>query len=74
MSSAGERAVNGKRELTEGLAAQILEHIRGGGLATGTHLTAQNLAERFSVSRFPVSQAGGWIIFGRWAPTVIEEL
>ena len=30
MSSAGERTVNGKRELTEGLAAQILDHIRGG--------------------------------------------
>src|SRR3712207_6551090 len=57
ISSAGERAVNGIRELTEGLAAQILEHIRGDGLATGTHLTTQGLAERFSVSRFPVGQA-----------------
>ncbi|WP_204985754.1 GntR family transcriptional regulator [Microvirga pakistanensis] len=57
MSSAGERPVNGKRELTEGLAAQILEHIRGGGLPAGTHLTAQELAERFNVSRFPIGQA-----------------
>lgn len=57
MSSVGERAVNGKRELTEGLAAQILEHIRGGGLSEGTHLTAQELSERFSVSRFPIGQA-----------------
>jgi DNA-binding GntR family transcriptional regulator len=57
MSSAGESAVNGKGELTEGLAARILEHIRGGGVATGTHLTAQGLAKRFSVSRFPVGQA-----------------
>lgn len=57
MSSAGERTVNGKRELTEGLAAQILDHIRGGGLAVGTHLTAQELSDRFSVSRFPVGQA-----------------
>jgi DNA-binding GntR family transcriptional regulator len=57
MSSTGERAVNGKRELTDGLAAQILDHIQGGGLAIGTHLRAQELAERFSVSRFPVSQA-----------------
>lgn len=56
MSSAGERTVNGKRELTEGLAAQILDHIRG-GVPVGTHLTAQELAERFSVSRFPVGQA-----------------
>ncbi|WP_414475361.1 GntR family transcriptional regulator [Microvirga sp. M2] len=57
MTSVGERAVNGKRELTEGLAAQILEHIRGGGLSEGTHLTAQELSERFSVSRFPIGQA-----------------
>ncbi|MBQ0819909.1 GntR family transcriptional regulator [Microvirga sp. HBU67558] len=57
MSAADERAVNGKRELTEGLAAQILDHIRDGGLAVGTHLTAQGLAERFNVSRFPVGQA-----------------
>ena len=57
MSSAGDRAGNGKRELTEGLAAQILGHIRDGGLSVGTHLTAQDLAGRFSVSRFPVGQA-----------------
>jgi DNA-binding GntR family transcriptional regulator len=57
MSSVGERMVSGKRELTEGLAAQILDHIRGGGLAVGTHLTAQELAGRFSVSRFPVGLA-----------------
>ncbi|MXQ14341.1 GntR family transcriptional regulator [Microvirga makkahensis] len=57
MSSAGERPVNGKRELTEGLAAQILDHIRGDRLAVGTHVTAQELAERFNVSRFPVGQA-----------------
>ena len=57
MSSAGERTVGGKRELTEDLAAQILDHIRGGGLAVGTHITAQKLALRFSVSRFPVGQA-----------------
>ncbi|KLK93961.1 GntR family transcriptional regulator [Microvirga vignae] len=43
--------------MTEGLAAQILEHIRGSGLAIGTHITAQELAERFSVSRFPIGQA-----------------
>ncbi|WP_201832583.1 GntR family transcriptional regulator [Microvirga zambiensis] len=57
MGSAGERTVNGKRELTEGLAAQILNHVREGGLQAGTHLTAQELAARFSVSRFPVGQA-----------------
>jgi DNA-binding GntR family transcriptional regulator len=57
MSSAADRTVNGKRELTDELAARILEHIRGGGLAVGTHLTAQELAARFNVSRFPIGQA-----------------
>jgi DNA-binding GntR family transcriptional regulator len=57
MSSVGERAANGKRELTEDLAARILDHIRTGGLAVGTHITAQELADRFSVSRFPVGLA-----------------
>jgi DNA-binding GntR family transcriptional regulator len=57
MSSVAARVVNGKREMTEGLAAQILEHIRSHGLPPGTHLTAQEMAERFGVSRFPVSQA-----------------
>ena len=57
MNSAAERVVSGKREMTEGLAAQILEHIRSHGLVAGTHLTAQEMAERFSVSRFPVNQA-----------------
>jgi len=55
--SVSERVVGSKREMTEGLAAQIFDHIQGSGLAVGTHLTAQELAERFSVSRFPVSQA-----------------
>lgn len=57
MSFVGERPVGGKRELTEGLAAQIFDHIRGSGLAAGAHVTAQELAERFNVSRFPVGQA-----------------
>jgi DNA-binding GntR family transcriptional regulator len=57
MGSAAERLANGKREMTESLAARILDHIRATGLATGTHLTAQELAERFNVSRFPVGQA-----------------
>jgi len=57
MGSAGERPVNGKRELTEGLAAKILDYIQESRLAVGTHITAQQLAERFNVSRFPVGQA-----------------
>jgi DNA-binding GntR family transcriptional regulator len=56
-ASVSERAPGSKREMTEGLAAQILDHIRGSGLAVGAHVTAQELAERFSVSRFPVGQA-----------------
>jgi DNA-binding GntR family transcriptional regulator len=57
MRSVAERVVNGKREMTEGLATQILNHIRSDGLAPGTHVTAQQMAERFGVSRFPVGQA-----------------
>jgi DNA-binding GntR family transcriptional regulator len=57
MSSVAECERNSKREMTEGLAAQILDHVRSHGLAPGTHLTAQEMAERFSVSRFPVGQA-----------------
>jgi DNA-binding GntR family transcriptional regulator len=57
MSSATERKANGKREMAEGLAAQILEHVHSAGLTPGAHVTAQEMAERFSVSRFPVGQA-----------------
>jgi DNA-binding GntR family transcriptional regulator len=56
MSSTAVRLV-GKREMTEGLAAQILEYIRSNEVPCGTHVTAQEMAERFSVSRFPVSHA-----------------
>jgi DNA-binding GntR family transcriptional regulator len=57
MGSPAERLINGKREMTEELAARIVNHIRVAGLAPGTHLTAQELAALFSVSRFPASQA-----------------
>jgi DNA-binding GntR family transcriptional regulator len=43
--------------MSEALAARILKHIQEAELQPGTHLTAQQLAEVFSVSRFPVSQA-----------------
>lgn len=52
-----ERATRGRRELTEGLAARILEHIAEERLAAGAHLRAQELADRFSVSRSPINQA-----------------
>jgi DNA-binding GntR family transcriptional regulator len=57
MASAAERPINGKREMTEGLAARILDHVRAAALGPGTHLTAQGLADLLSVSRFPVGQA-----------------
>jgi DNA-binding GntR family transcriptional regulator len=52
-----DKPARGKRELSETLAAQILGHIRETGLPSGAHLTAQELAGRFSVSRFPVAHA-----------------
>ena len=57
MASVSERLTPGKREMSETLAAQIVDYILAAGLRSGTHLTAQELAARFSVSRFPVSQA-----------------
>jgi DNA-binding GntR family transcriptional regulator len=53
----GEHVLAPKREMTEGLAVRILKHIRSAELSPGTHLTAQELAGTFAVSRFPVSQA-----------------
>lgn len=57
METLGHRLGNGKGEMTEGLAARILDHIRGASLPAGAHLKAQELAQLFSVSRFPVGQA-----------------
>jgi len=57
MESATERPIIGKREMTETLAVQIVNYILASALSPGAHLTAQELALRFSVSRFPVSQA-----------------
>lgn len=47
----------GLSELAEGLAAQILMHIKEDRLPPDAHLSAQNLADRFSVSRSPVNHA-----------------
>jgi DNA-binding GntR family transcriptional regulator len=44
-------------ELSEALAARIVELIGAEKLAPGTHIAAQDLADRFSVSRSPVNQA-----------------
>lgn len=43
--------------MNEALAARIIAHIRTADLPPGTHLTAQGLADTFSVSRFPVGRA-----------------
>lgn len=43
--------------LTDNLAAQLMEEIRAGRFAVGDHLSAQVLADRFGVSRSPVSEA-----------------
>jgi DNA-binding GntR family transcriptional regulator len=57
MKAETAKLYKGRRELAETLAAQILVHIREAGLPVGTHLTAQGLAGRFNVSRFPVANA-----------------
>jgi DNA-binding GntR family transcriptional regulator len=46
-----------RRDITDELAAQILDHIRASGLECGAHLPAQEYADRFNVSRSPVTQA-----------------
>lgn len=43
--------------LASRIARQIVDYIRVGGLAEGDHLPAQALADRFRVSRAPVSAA-----------------
>lgn len=43
--------------LANSLAAQITEEIRDGRFAAGDHLSAQVLADRYGVSRSPVSEA-----------------
>lgn len=52
-----EREPRARSELAEGLAARILEHINAEQLAIGTHVAAQELADRFNVSRSPINQA-----------------
>ncbi|QJP14592.1 GntR family transcriptional regulator [Starkeya sp. ORNL1] len=46
-----------RRDITDELAARILAHIRESSLQYGAHLPAQELADRFNVSRSPVTQA-----------------
>lgn len=46
-----------KRDLSAVLVAQIVDDIQSGRMPTGTHLAAQQLANRFGVSRSPVASA-----------------
>jgi len=59
MASARGSGRTGRREITEDLAARILDHIQAQNLQSGAHLAAQDLAARFTVSRTPVNQALG---------------
>lgn len=43
--------------LADRIARQIADHIRAAGLVEGDHLAAQSLADRFQVSRAPVTAA-----------------
>ena len=52
-----EDVLKKKIGVSETLAARIRDEIRDGALGIGTHLTAQGLADRFAVSRSPVSEA-----------------
>lgn len=44
-------------DLTDWLAARIVEHVREHSLEPGTHITEQSLANHFQVSRTPVRRA-----------------
>ena len=44
-------------DLTDWLAARIVEHVRDHALEPGTHITEQSLANHFRVSRTPVRRA-----------------
>lgn len=46
-----------RRDASATLAARIIEHIAAENLAAGTHLVAQDLAQRFTVSRWPINGA-----------------
>lgn len=47
----------GRSELTEDLAASILEYLASEELPAGTHIPSQKLADHFKVSRSPIGRA-----------------
>lgn len=49
--------MSARGDLSGSLAARIVDHIASEKLAPGTHIAAQELADRFSVSRSPINQA-----------------
>lgn len=49
--------MSSRSELSGSLAARIMDHISMERLPGGTHIAAQELADRFSVSRSPINQA-----------------
>ncbi len=53
----GSQGRRRRREITHEVAARIVDHIEAEQLAPGTHMSAQNLADRLAVSRSPVTQA-----------------
>lgn len=57
MSRTSDQQPRLRRDITDELAARIVEHIRDHNLDSGAHLPAQLLADQFNVSRSPVVQA-----------------
>lgn len=46
-----------RKDITDELAARIVDYMRAHAIQAGTHLPAQELADLFNVSRSPVTQA-----------------
>lgn len=49
--------MNARSDLSRVLAARIVDHITAEKIPSGTHVAAQELADRFDVSRSPVNKA-----------------
>lgn len=49
--------LRGRNDISAAVAVRILQHVADEKLAVGTHIPAQELADRFAVSRSPVNQA-----------------